>query len=64
MQDDGFANLGYFFTLTNLELLILTQRECYCYHAGISWFEAKTAIIRPAVRAYLANPLYTLPATA
>ena len=38
--------------------------ECYCYHAGISWFEAKTAIIRPAVRAYLANPLYTLPATA
>jgi len=38
--------------------------ECYCDHAGISWFEAKTAIIRPAVRAYLANPLYTLPATA
>lgn len=35
-----------------------------CYHAGIRWFEAKTAIIRPAVRAYLANPLYTLPATA
>ena len=38
--------------------------ERHCYHAGISWFEAKTAIIRPAVRAYLANPLYTLPATA
>lgn len=38
--------------------------ERYCYHAGISWFEAKTAIIRPAVQAYLANPLYTLPVTA
>jgi hypothetical protein len=38
--------------------------EHYCYHAGISWFEAKIAIIRPAVRAYLANPLYTLPSTA
>lgn len=38
--------------------------EHYCYHVGISWFEAKTAIIRPAVRAYLVNPLYTLPATA
>src|SRR5512134_918742 len=38
--------------------------ERHCYHTGISWFEAKTAIIRPAVRAYLANPLYTLPATA
>ena len=38
--------------------------ERHCYHVGISWFEAKTAIIRPAVRAYLANPLYTLPATA
>lgn len=32
--------------------------------ASISWFEAKTAIVRPTVRAYLANPLYTLPATA
>lgn len=34
--------------------------EWYCYQTGISWFEAKTAIIRPAVRAYLANPLYML----
>jgi hypothetical protein len=38
--------------------------EWHCYHTGISWFEAKIAIIRPAIRAYLANPLYTLPATA
>ena len=38
--------------------------EWHCYRTGLSWFEAKTAILRPAVRAYLANPLYTLPATA
>jgi putative transposase len=34
--------------------------ERHCYHAGVSWFEAKTAIIRPAVRAYLADPLYNI----
>jgi putative transposase len=34
--------------------------ESHCYHRGISWFEAKTAIIREAVRAYTANPLYSL----
>jgi hypothetical protein len=38
--------------------------ESHCYHHGISWFEAKTAIIREAVRAYLAQPLYTLNPTA
>jgi hypothetical protein len=38
--------------------------ERHCYHTGISWFEAKTAIIREAVRAYLAQPLYTLNPTA
>lgn len=38
--------------------------EWHCYRSGISWFEAKAAIIRPAIRAYLTNPLYTLPATA
>jgi putative transposase len=37
------------------------------YHrllTGISWFEAKTDIIRDAVRAYLTHPLYTLGPTA
>ncbi len=38
--------------------------ESHCYRTGISWFEAKTTIIRAAVRAYLVNPLYTLAATA
>ncbi len=31
---------------------------------GISWFEAKMRIIRDAVRAYLANPVYALDSTA
>lgn len=44
-----------------LALRAFPRLERYCYHAGISWFEAKTAIIRSAVQAYLANPLYTLP---
>jgi len=38
--------------------------ESHCYHRGISWFEAKAAIIREAVRAYIANPLYSLIPTA
>ena len=38
--------------------------ESHCYHTGISWFEAKTAIIREAVRNYIANPLYSLIPTA
>jgi hypothetical protein len=31
---------------------------------GVSWWEAKTAIIREAIRQYLAHPRYTLSATA
>jgi len=31
--------------------------EWHCYRAGISGFEAKAAILRPAIRAYLAHPL-------
>jgi hypothetical protein len=38
--------------------------ESHCYHKGISWYEAKATIIREAVRAYLANPLYSLIPTA
>jgi len=38
--------------------------ESHCYHSGISWFEAKTAIIREAVRVYIANPRYLLIPTA
>lgn len=38
--------------------------ERHCYYSGVSWFEAKTKIVRGAVRAYIANPLYTLAPTA
>ena len=38
--------------------------ESHCYHKGISWYEAKTSIIREAVRAYIAQPLYSLISTA
>jgi putative transposase len=38
--------------------------ESHCYHKGISWYEAKTSIIREAVRAYIVNPLYSLIPTA
>ena len=34
------------------------------FSKGISWFEAKTNIIRDAVRAYLAKPIYNLNPTA
>jgi hypothetical protein len=32
--------------------------ESNCYHEKLSWVEAKTGIIREAVRGYLSNPLY------
>jgi len=35
--------------------------ERYCFHTGVSWFEAKQRIIRDAVRQYLQNPAYSLP---
>jgi putative transposase len=34
--------------------------ERHFYATGISWYESKARIIRGAVRAYLAHPLYTL----
>jgi len=47
-----------------LALRAFLRLEVHCYHKGISWFEAKTSIIREAVRSYLAKPLYTLNPTA
>ena len=43
-----------------LALRAFLRLEHHSYHKGISWFEAKTSIIREAVRAYLAKPLFTL----
>jgi putative transposase len=34
--------------------------EAYRVRTGISWYEAKSAVIREAVRAYLTQPLYCL----
>lgn len=47
-----------------LALRAFLRLEVHCYHNGDSWFEAKTSIIREAVRGYLAKPLYTLNPTA
>jgi hypothetical protein len=41
-----------------LALRAFLRVESHCYRTGISWFEAKTAINRVAVRSYIANPLY------
>lgn len=38
--------------------------EYHRFTTGVGWFEAKTRIVRSAVRSYLANPLYLLPRTA
>ena len=47
-----------------LALRAFLRLESHCYHRGISWFEAKHAIIRNTVKAYLACPLYHLIPTA
>ena len=41
-----------------LALRAFLRLEFHCFVKGISWFEAKTSIIREAVRAYLAHPSY------
>lgn len=38
--------------------------ESHCYREKMSWIQAKTSIFRDAVRAYLANPRYSLLPTA
>jgi putative transposase len=43
-----------------LALRAFLRLEHHSFHKGISRFEAKTSIIREAVRAYLAKPLFTL----
>jgi hypothetical protein len=43
-----------------LALRAFLRIEYHCFVKGISWFEAKISIVRNAVRAYLAKPVYTL----
>ena len=45
-------------------LRAFVRLEWHRFRTGVSWFEAKWAIIRDAVRAYLSNPSYRLPTEA
>jgi putative transposase len=47
-----------------LALRAFLRLEIHCYQSGVSWFAAKNSIIREAVRAYLAKPLFILKPTA
>ncbi len=47
-----------------LAIRAFVRLETHRLHSGISWFEAKTSIIRSAMRQYLAHPTITLQATA
>jgi putative transposase len=44
-----------------LSIRAFLRLEHHFYTTGVSWYEAKTRIIRGAVRKYIANPLYNLP---
>ncbi len=48
----------------HLAVRAFLRREWPCYQTGLSWFEVKLPLIRPALGAYLAKSLYTLPTTA
>jgi hypothetical protein len=41
-------------------LRAFVRLESHCYRDKMSWIQAKTSIIRDAVKAYLANPRYLL----
>jgi len=59
------AGRGYSLTrFIGLALRAFLRLEWHCYQTGLCWFEAKLAIVRPAIHAYLANPLYILSSTA
>jgi hypothetical protein len=44
-----------------LAIRAFLRLEHHFYTTGVSWYEAKARIIRGAVRAYIANPMYKLP---
>ena len=44
-----------------LSIRAFLRLEVFCFARGVSWIEAKTDIIRSAVRAYLAQPRIRLP---
>jgi putative transposase len=44
-----------------LAIRAFLRLEHHFYTTGVSWYEAKARVIRGAVRAYIANPMYKLP---
>jgi len=47
-----------------LALRAFLRLEVYRLRTGVSWYEAKAAIVRDAIRHYLAHPIHTLQPTA
>jgi putative transposase len=47
-----------------LALRAFLRLEVYRLRTGLSWYEAKAAIVRDAIRHYLAHPIHTLQPTA
>jgi hypothetical protein len=47
-----------------LALRAFLRLEVYRLQTGVSWYEAKAAILREAIRRYLAHPRYVLQPTA
>jgi len=47
-----------------LAIRAFLRLEIFRLQKGVTWFEAKHSILRDAIRAYLAHPTITLPATA
>ena len=48
----------------SFSLRAFVRLEVHRLKTGVSWYEAKTAVIRDAIRQYLAQPLYQLNSTA
>ena len=48
----------------SLSIRAFVRLEVHRLRAGVSWYEAKTAIVRESVRQYLQQPLYLLNPTA
>lgn len=44
-----------------LAIRAFLRLEVHCFRLGVSWVAAKASIVRDAVRAYLADPWFTLP---
>ena len=45
----------------NRPIRAFVRVEYHRYTTGVSWFAAKYALVRDAIRAYLADPIYRLP---